>query len=291
MWAIASYEAAMRATLSTVSLLLLALCAACGSPDGNQDDSTSESADALTALPRGHFAIDRAPSSGSYVADLTIKAGKKFELEYVRRSTRQAPWMWNPWLTVPVSEDESMLLRGTYFTYAGERGATMISFDFSEGALDHVSYALEVQGDTLRLEGIGQPAFELVRSETSPPAAHASDDRVVSCKGRNWDATFAFEDAGRRRATMKVKRRAASGVTGHQPPNGNVAVVYTGNTGVDDYMAFEGTDAAGGRYELAFKRSELERTSGSTSQLGLGYSFPGSSYFMHNTLACSIAAP
>lgn len=278
----------MRATLSTVSLLLLALCAACGSPSGEGDDGTSESADALTALPRGHFAIERAPSSGSYIADLTIKAGKKFELEYVRRSTRSAPWIWNPWLSVPVSEDESMLLRGTYFTYAGDHGATMISFDFSEGALDHVSYALEVDGDTLRLEGVGQRAFELVRSETSPPA---SDDRVVRCKGRSWDATFAFEDAGRRRATMKVKRHAASGTSGHPPPNGNVPVVYTGNTGVDDYMAFEGTDAAGGRYELAFKRSELERTSGSMSQLGLGYSFPGSSYFMHNTLACSIAAP
>ena len=275
----------MRAILTTFTLVLFATTAACGGGADRDDESAAQSEAALTAVPRGHFAVDRAPSSGSYIADLTITAGKKFELSLVRRSTRQQSWMWNPWITVPVTDEESMLLRGTYFTYAGDHGATMISFDFSEGALEHVLYEYQVHGDTLRLKGTGDPAYDLERTEAAAPV---TDDRVVSCKGRNWDATFTFADAERRRATMKTKRHA--GATGNQPPNATTTVVYTGNTGVDDYMAFEGADTAGGRYELAFKRSDLAKTSGALSQLGLGYSFPGSSYFMHNTFACTIAA-
>ena len=43
------------------------------------DPAASESD--LTSLPVGHYAIAREPSSGSYVSELTISAGKKVELK------------------------------------------------------------------------------------------------------------------------------------------------------------------------------------------------------------------
>ena len=279
-----------RATPGAMSMRVLAAltlsfaAAACGGPVEETDSASSEEALRRT-LPAGHYAIGQEPSSGSYIKSLTIKPTKKFELEYVRVTTRNEPWVWNPWLTVPTANKESMLLRGTYLTYAGVDGKPTISFDFAEGAIDHLIYDLEVDGDTLRLKATGERAFELVLGEDAPQAV---DKRVVSCDGRRWDVTIAFEDPERRRGVLTVKR--GSGAQANDPKSGNVTVVYNGNTGVDDYMGFEGTDSAGGRYEFALRRSDLARTSGAISNVGLGYSAPYTSYFMHNSLGCTIAA-
>lgn len=257
---------------------------ACSSP-ANEESVTGEAEGALVAVHTGHFAVDSAPLSGSYIAELTLKAGKKFDMEYVRVTSTSEPWLWNPWIQVPSSKKESMLLSGSYMTFKGDPGETLISFDPSEGSVDHLIYKLEsVSGGGMRLTAIGESPFELVPGSAAPPA---SDTRVVRCTGHGWNATFTFDDPGRRRGTMKVKRTA--GADASDPPSGSVTVVYDGDTGVDDYMGFQGADAKGGRYELAFRRSELDHTSGPTSEVGLGYSKPDTDYFMHNTLTCSIA--
>lgn len=280
------YKPAMRigAVVACVGFGLLS--AACSAPADEDESTTAEAEGALTAVRAGHYAIERAPSSRSHVASLTLKAGKKFELEYVRVRTESEPWIWNPWVQVPSTKKESFLLSGSYFTFAGDPGETLISFDADGGAIDRLIYRLERVGENLRLTAVGEPPFELAPAEASEPA---TDLRVVSCAGRRWTATFTFEDAERRRGTLKVKRKA--GADSSDPPSGPVTIVFTGGTGVDDYMAFEGKDSAGGRYEVAFRRSELNRTSGELSSVGLGYSRPHTSYFMHNSLSCTIAAP
>ncbi len=277
----------MRTAARLVAALFLSLAApACSGASADDDGVTGESEGALVAVHTGHFSIDSAPLSGSYVADLTLKAGKKFDMEYVRVVSTSEPWLWNPWIQVPSSKKESMLLSGSYMTFKGDPGETLISFDPTEGSVDHLIYKLEtVSGGGMRLTAIGESPFELVPSTAPPPA---SDKRTVSCTGSGWNATFTFTDPGRRRATMKVKR--TTGADASDPPSGSVTVVYDGDTGVDDYMGFSGADAKGGRYELAFRRSELDHTSGATSELGLGYSKPDTDYFMHNTLDCTIAA-
>lgn len=273
---------AILARALVVSGLALAHVACGGAPE-EEAGVTSEAESALVSVPSGTFTIGRAPSSGSYIKRLTLKARKKFELEYVKVSSRSEPWLWNPWIQVPSRDEESMLLEGSYFTFAGDGDETLISFDMNGGSIDHLIYSIERDGDSLRLEAVGQRAFVLEPGGSSEPAI---DKRVASCSNSRFSAKIKFEDAERRRGTFTVKRKANADE--NDPQNGTFDVIYNGNTGVEDYMGFDGQDDAGGRYEFAMKRSDLDKTSGPIANIGLGYAEPDRSYYVHRTLTCTI---
>jgi len=266
-------------------LLLVAALAASGCAPTAEDDSVAEGSDALTALPTGTFAIADLPLSGSYVARLTLQAGKKFEMEYVRRTSTTEPWVLNPWVPVPVTHEERLVLRGTWFTYAGDHGSTMVSFDVTDG--DGGSYVFEVAKapGALKLTTIDDRTFELRVSSAAP---EPTDKRVIRCDALTIKAVITLDEAQRRRGTLRIERKAAA--TASSPPERTTPVVYTGGTGVDDYMSYEGHDSDGNGYEFALRESDLEKTSGPIAEVGLGF-FPESwigGGGHHNSLTCTI---
>lgn len=260
-----------------------AAAAGCAAPV--DDDPVEQGSDALTSLPTGTFAIARKPSSGSYVARLTLQAGKKFEMEYVRRTTSTEPWVFNPWIPVPVTREEALVLRGTWFTFAGDHGSTLVSFDANDG--DGGSYIFEVAArpGIVELRTTDDRTFELRASSAAP---EPTDKRVIRCDGHTIEAVITLDEAQRRRGTLRIERKASA--TASSPPNGTTTVVYTGRTGVDDYMAYEGRDGTGNGYDFALRESDLRKTSGPIANVGLGYfpeSFIGGGGY-HNSLTCTI---
>lgn len=274
---------ALVALLSSSSLVLGG-CAGETSEAPPGDPAASESD--LTSLPVGHYAIAREPSSGSYVSELTISAGKKVELEWVHVTTTSEPWFFNPWIRVPVSKKEKLVLTGSFSIFAGDPGETLISFDVTDRGVDHLIYSLEKTTDGIALQAIGGPRFEMKKAAAS---TRATDTRILDCKGRRWDAVITLDEAQRRRGTMKVTRRADA--ERNDPPNGSFEVSYSGDTGVDDYMRYEGADRQGNGYDFALRKSDLEKTSGPISQVGLGYTPDLSPGGWHNTLQCTIRKP
>ena len=269
------------AALALLSLSLLAPIG-CAAPTDEGDGNSAQNEDDLTALPTGHFAIVRAPLSGSYISSLTLSAGKKVEIEYVRVTSSSTSLFGNPFFPIPTSKKEAFSLRGTYFTYKGDGNKTNIAFDVGE-PFGSLSYALTVNGGTLGLQGIGQPGFEL-KSGAAPTTP--TDKRVLHCVDGSFEATIKLDEAQRRRGTITIKRLA--GADRMDPPNGSASFAYTGDTGVRDYQAFEGTDKQGNGYEFALSRSEIERTSGKISNVGLSYSPEFAGYGIHHSMQCSI---
>jgi hypothetical protein len=202
----------------------------------------------------------------------------------VHVTTSSEPWFWNPFVRVPTTKKEALVLRGTYVTFAGDPGETLISFDVTDRAVDHLIFSLQSSPGSLRLQAIGSAAFEL---KAAAPDTTPTDKRVLRCAGRRWDAVITLDENQRRRGTMKVTRHTDAERS--DPPNTSFAIAYTGDTGVDDYMAFEGVDRGGNGYDFALRRSDLEHTSGPISQVGLGYTPDLSPGGWHNTLACTIA--
>ncbi|MBX3187427.1 MAG: hypothetical protein KF819_10450 [Labilithrix sp.] len=278
----------MNAARTLGLLLCLAPLTALGcavEPADDADPVASESA--LTSLPVGRYAVADEPRSGTYVSELTIAAGKRVELEWVRVRTTYEPWFFNPWVRVPVTKTQRLALTGTYSVFPGSSGETLVSFDVTNRGLDHLIYAIErTTSGGLALKAVGGSRFEL-RPTTAAP--RATDARVLDCKGRQWDAIITLDEAQRRRGTMTVTRRAGASRT--DPPNGSFTVAYDGDTGVADYMRYEGYDRQGNGYDFALKRSDLEKTSGPITQVGLGYTPDLSPGAWHNTLACTISRP
>ncbi|MCW5833416.1 MAG: hypothetical protein KIS78_13520 [Labilithrix sp.] len=257
----------------------------CGAP--NDEDDVAEAEAALTALPTGTFAIERKPPSGSYVARLTLKAGKKFEIEYVRRTTTSEPWVFNPWLRVPTTREEATVLRGTYFLFQGDRGQS-ISLDVTDGndPGEHFTFRVGAEPGVVVLSTFDDRSFVLKASSDAPAP---TDTRVLRCEGRMITAVITLDEAQRRRGTLAIERKPSAGAS--SPPDGATTVVYTGRTGVDDYMAYEGRDAEGNGYDFALRESDLRKTSGPTANVGLGFSpvtwSGGGAY--HSSLTCTIA--
>ena len=64
---------------------------------------------------------------------------------------------------------------------------------------------------------------------------------MLTCTGRRWDATITLDQNQRRRGMMTITRRADGDRS--EPPSGSLTVAYSGDTGVDDYMRYEGVDS------------------------------------------------
>lgn len=282
-----------KTALLLSSVLGLVLGTACSSPVDEEPSASSE--DALTSLPStGTFAIEDRPLSGSYVARLTLSAGKKFEIEYVRRTQSSEPWAWNPWLRVPTTHEETLVLRGTWFTFAGDHGSTQASFDVTDGNGADEHFIFEVASASsagIKLKTIDGTTFDLRASSSQGGGASsggASIKRVIRCDGMQITAVITLDEAQRRRGTIAIKRKPNA--DNNAPPNKTTTVVYTGDTGVADYMGYEGRDSAGNGYDFALKASDLEKTSGPIANVGLGFSpndwLAGGAY--HNSLTCTI---
>jgi len=266
------------------ALLFLSIVAAAGCAAPADDDAVEQGEDALTSLPTGTFAIAQKPYSGSYVARLSLEPGKKFEMEYVRRTTSTEPWVFNPWIPVPVTHEERLVLRGTWFTFAGDHGATLVSFDASDGTGESYIFEVQTRPGIVELSTTDDRTFELRASSAAP---EPTDARVIRCEGHAIKAVITLDEAQRRRGTLTIERKASA--TASSPPDGTTTVVYTGRTGVADAMAYEGRDGAGNGYSFALRESEVARTSGRISNVGLGFSprgFFGGEY--HNSLTCTI---
>lgn len=270
------------AATSFVIALATAGCAVDG--DTNDHDEVVESTeDALSSLPAGRYVLAREPSSGSHVSELTLSAGRKFELELVRVTTSyEAPW-WNPFLRLPVRKEEAIVARGTYFLFESD-GEPHVSFDFAEGSVGHLSYGVEIASGMIRLHPVGGGVLELRKTASSQVS---TDARVYRCTGRSYDAVIELDEAQHRRGTFTVKRHPGT-TGGSTPPSTSFTVVYDGDTGVDDYMGYEGTDDEGGHYDFALRRSDLARTSGRTSNVGVGYTPEFAAGAWHASLECTI---
>jgi hypothetical protein len=275
-----------------LGLLLLSLTAGCAANPSDDDGAASAAASELTSVPTGTFAIEREPSDGSYISKLTLSSGKKFELEYVRVTTTYETSLFSPFIPLPTRHEEKVVSTGKYSVFAGEPGETLISFDI-EGTTtndDHMIFSIKSTATTLTLAAIGEDAFTL--EKTNGGAPEPTDARVLTCDDGSFTAVITLDEAQRRRGHMKITRKA--GADRMDPPNGDVPVVYTGNTGVDDYMAYEGRDSHGNTYSFALKASDLQKTSGKTAEVGLGYG-PDDILLgggeIHHGLACTIARP
>jgi hypothetical protein len=266
------------------SLFATAGCAAeaTSSPD---DPVASESA--LTSVAVGRYVLAREPSAGNYITELTISAGKKVELEWVHVTTTTEPWFFNPWVRVPVTKKEKLALQGSYDVFAGDPGETLISFNVTDRGIDHLIYSLEKTPNGIALHAIGGQRFEM--KQAAGGSTRATETRILDCKGGRWDATITLDEAQRRRGTMKITRRADA--QRNDPPNISFTVAYNGDTGVSDYMGYEGFDSQGNGYEFALRKSDLEKTSGPISSVGLGYTPDLAPGGWHNSLTCTIKRP
>ena len=180
----------MLARMTSLLGAMVLLCLPVGCAANAADDDSSSSDDALTGVKLGRYAIDSAPSSGSYIESLTISANKKVELDYVRVREGSSPWVFNPWIPVPTRDEEKLTLTGTYVTFAGDPGQTLISFDVSDQGIDHLIYTLKMSGSAMTLKAIGESAFTL-KPTTSAPSA--TDARVLTCTGGVYDAVITLD--------------------------------------------------------------------------------------------------
>jgi hypothetical protein len=274
----------MHRATSVLFGLLATAHAGCAAPIDLDDAEVARSEDELVSVPAGHYAIVSAPASSSHVSSATFGPGRSFELTFVRVVQTTEPWIWNPFVQVPVTKKTELALRGAYRTYRSSDGSVMISFDFEEGTMSHLVFELTLSPGALRLGAVGQRPYEL---RAARPGTAEGEGRVLRCQGHRFDARIVLAEAQRRRGTLSVTRNDRAGRT--DPPDGQVEVVYTGDTGVRDYMAFVGRDGQGGSYDFALRRSDLQRRSGSVSNVGLGYQPPLAGGAFHNTLTCSIA--
>ena len=88
---------------------------------------------------------------------------------------------------------------------------------------------------------------------------------------------------------MKITRKA--GADRMDPPTGSFTVAYNGDTGVDDYMGYEGTDSKNNSYDFALKKSDLAKTSGKIATVGVNFDLEFSPGGVHTTLDCTIKKP
>lgn len=272
----------MPVRYAAVGALLLACLAATGCAASTEDDATAGSESALTAVPKGSFNVVRDPLSGSFIRSITFGPADRVELEYVRARTSASPFPFDPFGLGASTTKETFSLRGKAFTFESS-GKTNLALDVGE-PFGSLTYEMEKDGDTLRLEAIGERAFEL---KAGAPVVVPTEKRVVHCKGRKFEATITLDEAQRRRGTMKVK--ASPDADRNDPPSGTFPIQFTGNTGVRDAMAYEGTDAKNNNYDMALFASELERTSGAISNVGVGFEREFTSFSMHHSLECTIS--
>ncbi|MBX3232703.1 MAG: hypothetical protein KIT84_43995 [Labilithrix sp.] len=274
---------------AALGLLLLTLASGCAATTEEEEGVEAAEA-ALVGVPAGTFAIERKPLSGSYVARLNLEAGNAFEIEYVSRRTVYETTIWSPWIPVPTTKEEAVVYRGKWRTFAGDPGETLITFDVTDGFSERFIFSIEASSESaITLKAIGRDAITLKKTSAAPAA---TDARILTCEARMFHATIALDQAQRRRGTLSVSPKPGAGRG--DPPKGDTTVVYTGNTGVEDYMRYEGRDSAGNTYSFALKKSDLERTSGPISRVGLGFGpndFLAGGAEIHNTLTCTIARP
>lgn len=275
-----------------LALLLLTLGAGCAATTDEEDGGGATEEAALTSMSTGTFAIDRKPLSGSYVARLSLESGRKFEIEYVTRRTVYETSIWSPFIPLPATKEEAVVYRGKYDVFAGDPGETLISFDVTDGSEsdNHFIFSIEASSaSAITLKAIGSDAFTLKKTSAGPAP---TDARVLTCDAVKFKATITLDQAQRRRGTLSIAPKAGADRT--DPPKGDTTVVYTGGTGVEDYMAYEGRDSKGNTYSFALKKSDLERTSGPISSVGLGFGpndFLAGGGEYHNSLTCTIARP
>jgi hypothetical protein len=231
----------MRA--SAIAALLCSLAAACASPAS--DPAGISTAEALSAVPAGTFAIDREPREGTWVRRVTLSADKAFEAEFVTRVD---------------GEEEAVVLAGTYQTFAGMEHEPVLAFDVEDGMLDgatkHFIFDYAATATTITLTPSGGDAFTLKKTSAPP---EPTDVRVITCKGDAIGAVITLDQAQRRRGHI---------VLGQNPAT---PLVYTGHTGISDYMRYEGRDRQGNEYELALKKSDVAKTHGPISEVGVGF--------------------
>lgn len=267
----------MRAHLLAAALLLPLTSLACGAPT---EDEAAASEDALTSLPAGSYALSRAPLHGAYLKSLTLGPGKSFEMEYVQVRETSEPWIFNPWTQVPTKKETALPVRGTYATFTSD-GKQMVSFDSKDPGFDYVMFEVTVSGGALNLKSTMGDAFVL-KPSTKP--ADATTALVASCKDGTMEATLTLDQAGRRRGsfvvTKKLQRDAGT------PDPATFPVVYTGDTGVGDYMAFEGKDRSGNGVSFAMKKSWVDRGAASFT-IGLGYEKDLTGYEVHHSMTCT----
>ena len=247
------------------------------------DDATAGSESALTSAPRGHFNLVREPFSQSFIRSATFEADGRVALEYVRVRTGSSPFPLDPFGLGASTTRETFSLRGKALTFTSS-GATQLALEVGE-PFGSLIYKLDVNGDVLRLQAIGEPAFEL---KAGPAVTVPTAKRVVRCEGRKFGATITLDEAQRRRGTMTVKAHPDADRT--DPPSGTFPILFTGNTGVRDAMAYEGTDDRNNDYDMALFASELERTTGPISNVGVGFARSGVGFGVHYSLACTIGA-
>lgn len=275
----------LHAFLVSSALVALSGCTV----ESRGDEDIAGTSDELSSLPTGTFTIATVPASGSYVARLSLLPGKKFEMEYVRRTTTSKPWLFNPWILVPSTEEDAVVVRGTYFLFDGGDLGETISLDVGDGlsADDFYLFGVATEPGGVKLTTVADGSTFHLRRTTGAPAP--TDKRVLRCDGKTIEAVITLDEAQRRRGTLEIVRKP--GTAELSPPEGTTTVVYVGRTGVDDYMAYEGRDSVGNGYDFAVRRSDLDKTSGPTANVGLRYQ-PKSAFhsaFYHNTLTCTIA--
>lgn len=250
---------------------------ACAAPTDDAEAASSE--DALTSLPTGHYQVDRKPLRGSYVKSLTLLAGKKYEMEFVRVRTSSSPWVW--WLSS--REETAFSIHGTYALYDTPEGQRA---SFSPTDVGAESVSVDVATAPGQLTFTSRDGSYTLKSAPAP--VDDTKPLVAACTSRHWEGTLRFEGAGLRRGSLRVDRRLAGASNGN-PNVGTFPITFVRTTGVEDYMAFEGADTGGNQIEFAVKKSSLEGARGSaTFEIGLGYQREYTSYFVHQTLSCTV---
>jgi hypothetical protein len=159
----------------------------------------------------------------------------------------------------------------------------VIAFDVKDGMLDgatqHFIFDYAATATTITLTPSGSAAFTLKKTNAAP---EPTDARVITCKGDAIDAVITLDQAQRRRGHIAFKQHPNAGAN---LPSGETPVVYTGSTGISDYMRFEGKDAQRNEYEFALRKSDVAKTHGPISEVGVGFNSALLS------MSCTIARP
>ncbi len=275
-----------RLALAVAAPLLVTVAfgaSGCAAP-ADDDDGVASSEDALTALGSGHYVVERAPLRGSYVAALTIAPNRRFEMEYVRVRETTEPLWGNPFFPVPVRKEEKLSIHGAYQLYASD--GQRLAFRSSDAGAERVDVGLEVRDGKLVFTS---------RSGTytlKPSAAAPSDDRafVARCKARTWEGTIRLDRNARRRGTFTLDARLPGASDSSTPKVGaTFAVAYTGDTGVEDAMGFEGEDRDANAIDFTLRRAIVEAARpGATFQTGFGYTRDLAGYAIHHSPTCTV---
>lgn len=264
--------------LAALGLVVLALGAGCATSADTEAEGASAALESAP-LPKGHFEVSRKPLSDSYIKSVTFD-GERVALDFVRVRI-STPFVFNPFFTT--REEEVFSLIGTAFTF-DSGGETKIAFDVGE-PFGSLSYDFELQGDKLKLQAIGQSAFEL-KSAAVP--ADKTEKRVLRCKHGLFDAIITLDKNERRRGTMQIIPTDKADPR-RDPPAVTFPVAFTGNTGVRDAMAYEGMDEHGNGYDFALSAGQVAQTSGPVTDVGMGFTREFTSFAMHHSLDCNVA--